>query len=323
MAAILLNRNRQVPAEETPAFGGIAERFRRAGDLDRAIALCHDGLKRFPDQLSARVTLGWALLDSGQYEAARVELAKVLRHAPDNLAAIRGMAELHDRNDGQALSEEERESWRTEQAAAAEREREQQVAVLAAAPGPEPGADLFAPIPVSFGDADRETPLEVMNTADQAQCEAERAAAGPAAYSFEVAAIVAPSEIAEPDTRGATPTLDDETVFLALETVDGQLDAQILGGVASKDQAVVFDPDLAPDLDPELDPDVASSFDFSNGHFGHRDDGSEMALSESAYSLASVHSLEVEWVSPRVAALERFLHKVRTRRVALQSESVA
>ena len=100
MAGILLNRSRQVPAEETPAFGGIAERFRRAGDLDRAIALCREGLKRFPQQLSARVTLGWALLDKGHYEEARIELEQVLRKAPDNLAAIRGLAEIHDRTEG-------------------------------------------------------------------------------------------------------------------------------------------------------------------------------------------------------------------------------
>src|SRR5580765_58824 len=99
MAGILLNRSRQVPAEDTPAFGGIAERFRRGGDLDRAIALCREGLKKFPDQLSARVTLGWSLLDKGEYDAARAELEQVLRRAPDNLAAIRGLAELHGRED--------------------------------------------------------------------------------------------------------------------------------------------------------------------------------------------------------------------------------
>src|SRR4029079_18430988 len=99
MAGILLNRSRQAPAEDTPAFGGIAERFRRAGDLDRAIALCRDGLKKFPKQLSARVTLGWSLIDKGLYDEARQELEAVLRGAPDNLAAIRGLAELHDRTE--------------------------------------------------------------------------------------------------------------------------------------------------------------------------------------------------------------------------------
>jgi hypothetical protein len=95
--AIALNRSRQVPADETPAFGGIAERFRRAGDLERAVALCRDGLKKFPDHLSARVTLGWSLLDLGRYDEAQVELEQALKRAPDNLAAIRGLAELHER----------------------------------------------------------------------------------------------------------------------------------------------------------------------------------------------------------------------------------
>jgi hypothetical protein len=93
----VLNRNRQGPAETTAAFGPIAERFRRAGDPQRAVALCREGLARFPNHLSGRVTLGWALLDLGHYEEARAELEQVLRRAPDNLAAIRGLAELHDR----------------------------------------------------------------------------------------------------------------------------------------------------------------------------------------------------------------------------------
>jgi tetratricopeptide (TPR) repeat protein len=94
---LVLNRSRKVPAEDTAAFGAIAERFRRAGALERAVTLCREGLQKFPDHISARVTLGWALLDLGQYDDARVELEQVLRRAPDNLAAIRGLAELHDR----------------------------------------------------------------------------------------------------------------------------------------------------------------------------------------------------------------------------------
>ncbi|MEO8071399.1 MAG: tetratricopeptide repeat protein, partial [Acidobacteriota bacterium] len=111
MGGLLLNRSRQAPAEDTPAFGGIAERFRRAGDLDRAITLCRDGLTRFPGQLSARVTLGWALLDKGQYEEARLELEQVLKRAPDNLAAIRGLAELHDREEQSMPSMDGDSGW--------------------------------------------------------------------------------------------------------------------------------------------------------------------------------------------------------------------
>jgi tetratricopeptide (TPR) repeat protein len=97
--AIVLNRRRQVPAEDSPAFGAIAERFRRAGDLERAVNLCQEGLQKYPKHLSSRVTLGWALLDLGRYDEARAELEQVLKRAPDNLAAIRGLAELHDRTE--------------------------------------------------------------------------------------------------------------------------------------------------------------------------------------------------------------------------------
>lgn len=153
MSGILLNRSRQVPAEETPAFGGIAERFRRAGDLDRAIALCRDGLKRFPDQLSARVTLGWAHLDKGQYDDARAELERVLRKAPDNLAAIRGLAELHDRGEAAMPSLEERESYEQIGRAIAEA-KSAEAAEASDAPTREavvtPAAALFASISVPF-----------------------------------------------------------------------------------------------------------------------------------------------------------------------------
>ena len=96
-SSLVLNRRPKVPAEDTAAFGAIAERFRRAGALEQAVSLCREGLSKFPDHVSARVTLGWSLLDLGKYDEARQELEQVMRRAPDNLAAIRGLAELHDR----------------------------------------------------------------------------------------------------------------------------------------------------------------------------------------------------------------------------------
>jgi tetratricopeptide (TPR) repeat protein len=97
--ALVLNRNRQARLEESPAFAHVAERFRRAGDLQRAVSLCRDGLRRFPDHVSARVTLGLALVDLNNHADARKELKHALKLAPDNLAAIRGMAHLHDHGD--------------------------------------------------------------------------------------------------------------------------------------------------------------------------------------------------------------------------------
>ena len=79
------------------AFAALAEEYRRAGRFDEAIATCAAGLKRHPSYLSAHVTLGRSLIEVGQYDEAREELEFVLRSAPENLAAIRGLAEIHHR----------------------------------------------------------------------------------------------------------------------------------------------------------------------------------------------------------------------------------
>lgn len=79
------------------AFAQLAEEYRRAGKYQDAVETCRAGLKRHPGYLSARVTLGRALLEVGDLETAQVELNDVLLAAPQNLAAIRGLAEIHRR----------------------------------------------------------------------------------------------------------------------------------------------------------------------------------------------------------------------------------
>ncbi len=79
------------------AFAALAEEYRRAGHHEEAIATCKAGLRRHPAYLSAHVTLGRALIEVGQYDEAREELEHVLKIAPENLAAIRGLAEIHHR----------------------------------------------------------------------------------------------------------------------------------------------------------------------------------------------------------------------------------
>jgi tetratricopeptide (TPR) repeat protein len=77
------------------AFAQLAEEFRRAGNYDEAVATCRAGLEIHPGYLSARVTLGRALIELKDLDAAETELSYVLQHASENLSAIRGMAEIH------------------------------------------------------------------------------------------------------------------------------------------------------------------------------------------------------------------------------------
>ncbi len=81
------------------AFAQLAEELRRAGSFDEAVAVCHAGLAIHPGYLSARVTLGRALIELEQFGDAQSELEVVLKSAPENLAAIRGLADIHHRRD--------------------------------------------------------------------------------------------------------------------------------------------------------------------------------------------------------------------------------
>jgi tetratricopeptide (TPR) repeat protein len=79
------------------AFAQLGEECRRAGEYDEAVEVCRAGLTIHPGYLSARVTLGRSLLELGQLDAAEAELRQVLESAPENLAAIRGLAEIYHR----------------------------------------------------------------------------------------------------------------------------------------------------------------------------------------------------------------------------------
>lgn len=84
------------------AFAQLAEEYRRAGSNEDAIATCRAGLAIHPGYLSARVTLGRALIEVNDLDAAQTELELVLKSAAENLAAIRGVAEIHHRRGGLA-----------------------------------------------------------------------------------------------------------------------------------------------------------------------------------------------------------------------------
>ena len=74
-------------------FAQLAEELRKDGDLEEAINVCREGLKRQPAYPSARMTLGRALFDTGDLDAARAEFETVLKGAPDNILASRLLAE--------------------------------------------------------------------------------------------------------------------------------------------------------------------------------------------------------------------------------------
>jgi tetratricopeptide (TPR) repeat protein len=89
------------------AFAQLAEELRRAHQLPEAVEVCRAGLALHPSYLSARVTLGRALIELNELEHAEEELDIVLRSAPENLAAMRGRGEIYLRRgqEAQALAQ--------------------------------------------------------------------------------------------------------------------------------------------------------------------------------------------------------------------------
>jgi tetratricopeptide (TPR) repeat protein len=74
-------------------FAQLAEELRKEGDLAEAVRVARQGLSHHPNYPSARMTLGRALLDSGDLASARREFETVLKGAADNILASRYLAE--------------------------------------------------------------------------------------------------------------------------------------------------------------------------------------------------------------------------------------
>ena len=92
-------RRRVLEDSASIAFAQLAEEHRRLGEYEEAVRVCRAGLARHPGYPSARVTLGRSLLELGDFTEARAELELALHSAPDNLAALRALDELHQRRE--------------------------------------------------------------------------------------------------------------------------------------------------------------------------------------------------------------------------------
>jgi tetratricopeptide (TPR) repeat protein len=88
-------RRRVLEDPASIAFAQLAEEYRRCGDCQAAVDTCRSGLVTHPHYLSARVTLGRALVALDRLDEAHRELEYALAGEPDSVGALRGMGELH------------------------------------------------------------------------------------------------------------------------------------------------------------------------------------------------------------------------------------
>jgi len=79
------------------AFAQLADLYRKAGRIRDAVALCHDGLARYPHYTTARLILAKALAADEQLAAALVELNAILEVSPKDLPCHLLAAKVHRR----------------------------------------------------------------------------------------------------------------------------------------------------------------------------------------------------------------------------------
>ena len=79
-------------------FAPLADAYRKAGLIDNAIDLCQNGLKLHPDYVSAYIVYARCLVDKKDDPAALDVFKKVLDLDGENIIALRGLAELAERN---------------------------------------------------------------------------------------------------------------------------------------------------------------------------------------------------------------------------------
>ena len=78
-------------------FAPLADAYRKAGEIDRAVELCVSGLERHPDYVSAHIVYGRCLMDQKNDVGAEEVFKKVLSLDPENIIALKVLAEIAER----------------------------------------------------------------------------------------------------------------------------------------------------------------------------------------------------------------------------------
>ena len=79
------------------AFAQLADLYRKAGRSRDAVALCRNGLTRYPHYTTARLILAKALVADGQLAPAQAELEAILEVSPKDVQSHRLVAEIQRR----------------------------------------------------------------------------------------------------------------------------------------------------------------------------------------------------------------------------------
>ena len=79
-------------------FAPLADAYRKAGELDRALELCTAGLQLHPDYVSAHIVHARCLIDQKNDAGASEVFQRVLALDPENVLALKMLAEIAERS---------------------------------------------------------------------------------------------------------------------------------------------------------------------------------------------------------------------------------
>ncbi len=208
-------------------FAPLANEYRKAGDLDRAIEICRAHLPQQPGHMSGHVVYGQALYESRQFDEAKTVFEAALALDPENLIALRHLGDIARANGDTPTAR----TWyvrvldadpRNDEVAGmlAELDASSQEAAAAAPPAPastsvgwgdinpERGADTPTPAPDLSAESEADV-FDAAEPADGAPSEVDDAVSAPAEGSRGAAAeaVKAPasSEPAPTALRGDSP----------------------------------------------------------------------------------------------------------------------
>ncbi|HWO88672.1 MAG TPA: tetratricopeptide repeat protein, partial [Gemmatimonadales bacterium] len=78
-------------------FAPLADAYRKAGQLDRALEVITAGLVKHPDYLSAHIVLARCHLDKKDDAAAQASFERVLSLDAENIIALKALADIAER----------------------------------------------------------------------------------------------------------------------------------------------------------------------------------------------------------------------------------
>src|SRR6476661_5904080 len=75
-------------------FAPLANEYRKAGDFDQAIFICQEYLPQQPGHMSGHIVFGQALFEAKRLPEAKVVFETALSLDPENLIALRHLADI-------------------------------------------------------------------------------------------------------------------------------------------------------------------------------------------------------------------------------------